>query len=232
MSKILIGTPFKDAAPDNYVKALVDMVIYTKNQGHEIEYVVEHGGLYDARDRICSKAIRGKFDYMLQIDSDMTYPPDALCKLLDRNVDVITGVYVGREPGHRPVLFTELHKDDENAGPYSKKHGLNDLMKDEMFKVVGAGAGFLLVREHILRLMKIHMHEWFRPYEGLGEDVSFCQRCTEMGVDIWADQSFEMGHIKYTEYFIDDWDRTEDPEEIVHEPVFYGRGKQNDKKKA
>ena len=210
MSKILIGTPFKESAPDAYIKSLVDMVLYTQSQGHEVTYMVEHGGLYDARDRICAKAMRGNYDYMLQIDSDMTFPPEALCTMLDRDVDVISGVYVGKEEKHKPVLFTELHKDDENAGPYSRKHGLHELMKDDVFQVVGTGAGFLLVKEHILRLMKIHMHEWFRPYDGLGEDVSFCQRCTEMGIPIYADKSFKMGHIKYTEYVLEDWDGTED----------------------
>lgn len=210
MSKILIGTPFKESAPDLYIKSLVDMIIYTQAAGHEIKYVAEHGGLYDARDRICARAMRGNYDYMLQIDSDVSFPPDALCRMLERNVDVISGVYVGKEEMHKPVLFTELHKDDENAGPYSRKHGLKELMNEDLFTVAGTGAGFLLVKEHILRIMKIHMHEWFRPYDGLGEDVSFCQRCTEMGVPIYADNSFKMGHIKYTEYVLDDWDGTED----------------------
>lgn len=208
--RILIGTPFKDIASDNYIKSLVDMIIYTQRQGHEVKYVNEHGGLYDARDRICSMTIKEKFDYMLQIDSDMTFPEDALCRMLDKNVDVITGVYVGKENHHKPVLFTELHKDDEVCGPYARKHGLGELMKDEVFTVVGAGAGFLLVREHVLRIMRIHMHEWFRPYDGLGEDVSFCQRCTELGIKIFADQSFPMGHIKFHEYTMEDWDGTED----------------------
>lgn len=208
--RILIGTPFKDSASDDYIKSLADLIIYTQKQGHEVEYVNEHGGLYDARDRICARAIRAKFDYMLQIDSDMTFPEDALCRLLDREVDVITGVYVGKCEAHKPVLFTELHKDDENAGPYSRKHGLRELMKDEVFEVAGCGAGFLLVKEHILRIMRIHTHEWFRPYDGLGEDVSFCQRCTDLGIKIHADSSIPMGHIKYTQFTLEDWNGIED----------------------
>lgn len=215
MSKILIGTPFKDIATDNYIKSLANLIIHTQAAGHEVAYINEHGGLYDARDRICQRTMREHFDYMLQIDSDMTFPPDALCRFLDRNVDVITGVYVGKEEKHKPVLFTELHKDDENCGPYGLKHGLNELMKDDLFEVAGCGAGFLLVREHIIRLMRIHKHEWFRPYDGLGEDVSFCQRCTEMGIKIYADKSIPMGHTKYTEYMLDDWDGTEDEEEAL-----------------
>lgn len=214
MSKILIGTPFKDIATDNYIKSLADLIIYTQAAGHEVEYVNEHGGLFDARDRICQRTMREHFDYMLQIDSDMTFPPDALCRLLDRNVDVITGVYVGKCENHKPVLFTELHKDDENCGPYGLKHGLNELMKKDLFEVAGCGAGFLLVSEHVVRIMRIHMHEWFKPYAGLGEDVSFCQRCTELGIKIYADVSIPMGHTKYIEYTLDDWTGVEDDEGV------------------
>jgi len=210
MSKILIGTPFKDGAQDAFIKSLVDMVLFTQERGHEIEFTNEHGGLYDARDRICKRVIREHFDYMLQLDSDVTFPPDALCRMLERDVDVITGVYVGKEINHKPVLFTELHKDDEMCGPYARKHGMRELMKKDLFTVAGCGAGFLLVKEHIIRIMMIHKHEWFKPYEGLGEDVSFCQRCTELGIKIWADNSFPMGHIKYIEYTADDWTGMED----------------------
>lgn len=213
MSKILIGTPFKDIATDNYIKSLADLIIYTIKEGHEVAYINEHGGLFDARDRICKRTMKEHFDYMLQLDSDMTFPPDALCRLIERDVDVITGVYVGKCESHKPVLFTELHKDDENCGPYGLKTGLNELMQQDLFTVAGCGAGFLLVKEHIIRIMYIHMHEWFRPYAGLGEDVSFCQRCTELGIKIWADKSIPMGHTKYTEYILDDWDGTENDEE-------------------
>ena len=215
--KILIGTPFKDMATDNYIKSLADLIIYTQRQGHEVEYINEHGGLYDARDRICSKTIKGKFDYMLQIDSDMTFPPDGLCTMLDKmerdNIHVMTGVYVSKDKSHRPVLFTELHKDDANAGPYSRKRGLRELMLNHIFTVAGCGAGFLLASEHIIRLMMIHVRDWFKPYEGLGEDVSFCQRCTEMGYKIYVDKTVKLGHTKYTEYILDDWDGTEDLED-------------------
>lgn len=214
MSRILIGTPFKESAPDDYIKSLVDMVLFTQARGHEIEFANEHGGLFDARDRICRRTMREHFDYMLQLDSDMAFPPDSLCKLLERDKDVITGVYVGKGENHKPVLFTELHKDDESCGPYGLKHGLNELMKNDVFEVMGCGAGFLLVKEHVIRIMLIHKHEWFKPYAGLGEDVSFCQRCTELGVKIYADKTIPMGHIKYKQYTLEDWTGVEDDKEL------------------
>lgn len=208
--KILIGTPFKDMAASGYIKSLSNMIAFTVAQGHEVCYIAEHGGLFNARDRICFKAIRDSYDYMLQIDSDQTFPEDALCRMLDRGLDICTGIYVGGEETHRPVLFTELFKDGPDASAHASKKGLIELMKEDLFEVAGCGAGFLLVREHILRLMRIHLHEWFKPYEGLGEDVSFCQRAREMGFKIYADNSFRVGHIKYIEQTLEDWTGEED----------------------
>ena len=208
--KILIGTPIKDMLPDGYVESLVKMILYTQKQGHEIEYMTQYGALYNARDMICKRAIRGNFDYMLMIDSDQTFPEDALCRMLARDADIVTGVYVGKEPEHKPVLFTELYKETSEYAPYSRKRGLDECMKTDYFEVAGCGAGFFLVKEHVVRVMRIHQHDWFKPYAGLGEDVSFCQRAREMGFKIMADNSFRIGHIKHTQFYLEDWDGTMD----------------------
>lgn len=208
--KILIGTPFKDMAASGYIKSLANLISYTVSQGHQVDYVAIHGGLYNARDQICRKTVRGNYDYMLQIDSDQTFPKDALCRMLDRDLDVCTGIYVGGEIDHKPVLFTELFKDSSEACAHASKKGLTELMQTDVFEVAGCGAGFLLVNQHILRLMMIHIHEWFKPYEGLGEDVSFCQRAREMGFKIYADNTFSVGHIKYIVQTLDDWTGLED----------------------
>ena len=215
MSRILIGTPFKDMASSGYIKSLANLIAYTVAQGHEVHYTSQHGGLYNARDRICRLTVRGNYDYMLQIDSDQTFPEDALCKMLDRDLDVCTGIYVGGEAEHKPVLFTELFKDSGNECAHASKKGLTELLKEDVFEVAGAGAGFLLVRQHLLRLMWVHQHEWFKPYEGLGEDVSFCQRVRELGFKIFADNTFRVGHIKYIIQTMDDWTGLED--ELIRE---------------
>lgn len=224
--KILIGTPVKQDIPAIHAKCLIDMIKYTIAQGHEVDYVFEYGGLYDARDRICRKTIRENYDYMLQLDSDQTFPKDALCVLLDKmnvekNIHIITGTYVGKEVSHRPVLFTELHKADDDAGPWGKKIGLNKLISESnFFEVAGAGAGFLLVSNHALRLLMIWQKGWFKPYEGLGEDVSFCQRATEINLPVYADTSVKIGHIKYAVYTLEDWDgSTLPPEETNNVPL-------------
>lgn len=210
--RVLIGTPVKDMLPSGYVKCLTDLIIYTQAQGIEVGTTFEHGGLFYARDRICKQAISEDYDYCLQIDSDQTFPPDALCKMLARGEDIVTGLYVGMEDHHKPVIFTELHPFDGTAPAYAKKHGIGKLIeKSDFFEVEGCGAGFLLISNHALRVIRIQERGLFECYKSLGEDVSFCWRARHQGFKIYCDASFEVGHLKFIEYSINDWDGYEEP---------------------
>ena len=131
MAKILIGYPCKDDTPADFNDSLANMVIHATKAGHDIKVIHEHGGLYDARDRICAKAVAGRYDYMMQLDTDQVFPADGLEKLLSMNKDICTGVYVGKEPEHRPVLFTDLRRRTPDEPPRSYKRGLVDLMKND-----------------------------------------------------------------------------------------------------
>lgn len=210
--KVLIGTPVKDMLPSQYVQCLSDLIVYSMGKGIEVDACFEHGGLYEARDRICSKTLDDDYDYMLQIDSDQTFPKDALEKLLARDKDIISGLYFGQGEHHKPVIFSELHPADENGGAWALKHGLDEKIKaaiaaGDVFEVAGCGAGFFLVSNHALRLMKIHAHHYFETHMGLGEDVSFCYRAiNKCGLKVYCDPNINIGHLKFEEITMDDWD--------------------------
>lgn len=202
MTRILIGTPVKESLPSGYVKSVADMI--ARNKDIEFDLRLEYGALYDARDRLCRYTLDEDFDYLLCIDSDQTFPADAIEKLISHQVDIITGVYVDKHSQHKPLLFSELHPRDNDKAPYAKRKDL-DLSK-ELITVAGCGAGFMLVSNHALRLIKIHKRGWFEPYGGLGEDVSFCQRAREVGLKIYCDTTIkDIGHIKTVTYTIKDW---------------------------
>lgn len=205
MAKILIGFPVKDDVSAEFCVSLANLIAYSTQQGHVIDTIKEYGGLYHARNRICRQAIKGKYDYMLQLDTDESFPPYALEHLLARNKDIVTGIYVGGESGHRPVLFTELHGQDKDNPPVGLKHGLPELMKKDFFEVAGCGGGFLLVSYDALVKIEIHQRDWFKPLDGLGEDVSFCKRATNIGFSIYADNTFSIGHVKPITYTLEDW---------------------------
>lgn len=173
--KILIGTPIKETLPVGYVQSLIDMI--TQDKDNEYTLQLEYGALYDARDRICQRVIKEDFDYVLFIDSDMTFGSDLARKLVKHGADIITGLYVDKHINHKPLVFSVVSPEKDDEAPYAERMGL-DFTKD-LIEIAGCGAGALLVSNNALRLIKIHQHDWFKPFKGLGEDVSFCYRVSQ-----------------------------------------------------
>lgn len=201
--KVLIGTPIKESLPVGYVQSLVNMV--TQDKDNEFTLQLEYGALYDARDRLCRKVIHDDYDYILFIDSDMTFDPDFAKRLIAHNVDVITGLYVDKHENHKPLLFDTLSPETEDEAPFATRAGLD--LTQPLIEIAGCGAGALLVSNNALRLLKIHQHDWFKPFKGLGEDVSFCYRVTSkpLSMKIYCDTTVRLGHLKTIEYTFDDW---------------------------
>lgn len=199
--RILIGTPVKEHLPVRFAKSIDDIIRLNKDIDIETQY--EYGALYDARDRICARTLKDNFDYVLFCDSDMTFPSDVITKLTSHNADAITGVYVDKHENHKPLLFTELMPEDDDMPPRASRKSL-DLSKP-LITVKGCGAGCLLLSNHALRLLKIREHDWFKPFKGLGEDVSLCYRLSRLNIPIYCDTTVHCGHIKEIEYTVEDW---------------------------
>ena len=209
--KVLIGTPIKETLPVGYVRSLVDMI--TQDKENEFTLQLEYGALFDARDRICQRVIKEDFDYVLFIDSDETFEPDIAKRLIAHGTDIITGVYVDKHENHKPLLFSILSPENEDCAAFAKRSGMD--LSQPLIEVAGCGAGALLISNHALRVMKIHTHDWFKPFKGLGEDVSFCHRATSVGFKIMCDTTVRLGHLKTIEYTFDDWTGILDDEKGV-----------------
>ena len=209
MSKILIGTPFKDIATDNYIKSLADLIIYTQAAGHEVEYVNEHGGLFDARDRICQRTMREHFDYMLQIDSDMTFPPwtfKRLSELMDTGKSLVSGLYFGRRPPFGPIVYKDLQLvADGGAFPKPVAEVCEDFPEDTVFPAKAVGFGCVMLSVDLLKKVGAAYGTGFCPISGFGEDLSFCLRAGELGETVWVDSALKCGHAGMTIYTEDTW---------------------------
>lgn len=199
--KILIGTPIKETLPVGYVQSLIDMI--TADKDNEFTLQLEYGALYDARDRICQRVIKDDFDCVLFIDSDMTFEPDVAQKLTSHGHDVVTGLYVDKHKNHKPLIFSEICPETGDMAPSASRAGLD--FTEPLVEVAGCGAGALMITNHALRMIKIHQHDWFKPFKGLGEDVSFCHRATQTGMKVYCDTTARLGHLKTIEYTFDDW---------------------------
>lgn len=143
-----------------------------------------------------------KYDYIMWIDSDIVFTPDHFLKLLQYDLDIVSGLYMmqgGRQ-------YAAVKDWDEE---FFKKHGYFQFLtpedikgKTKLIEVAYSGFGFKLIKRGVFEKIG---YPWFRPvYHQLtdqirdfsSEDVSFCRLAIEQGFKIWADPTVVVGHQK------------------------------------
>jgi hypothetical protein len=122
--------------------------------------------------------------HLLFLDSDMTFPPDTLKRLLAHNKDIIGALYSRRS---EPFLPTGTTLDGRHVSS-----------ADGMTRMKIMPTGCLLIAMKIFdRLTKPWFNTRVHGETLLGEDYYFCERAAEAGFEIWCDGALsrEIGHI-------------------------------------
>ena len=154
------------------------------------------------------------FDYLLMHDTDASWSPGALQRLVDRNVAVITGMIFKRSIPTVPTVGKFVNTDVEGHHMYSFKDTINKIkdisdreifdlkeMKNELLldktpgdvvEVDGAGAHFMLIHRDVLTAIGDNWYQCIR--QGAGEDYDFCRKVKQAGFKIHADFSVFTGH--------------------------------------
>jgi len=194
--KISVGLPhISERVHTRFADSLIGMVNYSLGQGLEIERInTFRDNIVFARNKISSIALERKADYLLFIDDDMVFEPDALIKLLDNKKD-ITGAltFLRREP-HEPSIYTK-NSDGETYDPVImwKPNSLID--------IDALGMAFTLIKSDVfIKMKKIsqfrnQIYGFFTHFPLPGEDLNFCTRAKEIGFEIFCDTSVVAGHI-------------------------------------
>jgi len=146
------------------------------------------------RNQICRNALELGCEYLLFLDTDMTFPPDMVPRLIGAGKDVISGVYFKKRPPYAPVpgMFSPGDPLGQHIEPIADLSG--GLVRADV-----VGGGCLLIRRCLLEAVG---QPWF-SYEidkrtgerSVTEDVGFCRRVLEKGFEIWVDTSIKCGHI-------------------------------------
>ncbi len=149
------------------------------------------GGTYldQNREEISQRAVDDNYDYLLFLDSDMIYRNDILDKLYDRHKDIVGAIYSMRSGvEHGPAIY-EYFPDKGSFDQY-KYWPINKFLK-----VGGIGTGLLLIKVSALKKIEPPRFAYLEcktpDKDGnrrrLGEDLSFCIRCIENDIKIYAD---------------------------------------------
>ncbi len=145
------------------------------------------------------------YDYIMWIDSDIVFSPKQFFDLLEscgEDKSIVSGLYKMEDGKH---FATVEHMDNE----FFCKNAYYDFLtsktlkkKRKLFRVDYTGMGWMLVKRGVVEAME---YPWFAPRvveydngwrEMMWDDVEFCTRARENGLDIWVNPKIVVGHEK------------------------------------
>jgi hypothetical protein len=208
--KIAICTPYYADVTAEYAECLARMMLYTGRATFvyngepvvpEIElFLYRSTVLQRCRNTLAKAAADWGANYLLWIDADHWFPPDALLRLLSHN---------------RPVVGVNCPRRMEPTGPTAVSLDGNliwtteELAREEKLEQVAhPGLGLCLVDMNVIKTLRapgpdgkpIPLFAMEMLGEGLqviAEDVFFFRRVNAAGFSVWVDHalSWQIGHV-------------------------------------
>lgn len=200
MLNVAIGIPSGDRWVAEFGESLANMTAYFNSAAagdHDrmLQIINVRGSLLSmSRTKILADAFENGCTHLLFLDSDMTFPPDTLNRLLARGLPVVACNYIRKEIPAIPVS-TAL-----DGGPL---HTTQDKIGIEQVRHTGFGA-MLIDLESIKAIPEpwfpITWHREKRTY--IGEDVYFGHLLKTAHIPVFVDHdmSKHVGHVGVFEY--------------------------------
>ena len=165
-------------------------------EGTALQRSSNYNAAHNRNELIC--AMEG--EWHLFLDDDHAFEDNALLRLLDRDVDIITGLYARRYPNFDPTVYYKFDSKEKDTKLYTWE-GLSE--ESGLLEIEACGAGFLLVKKKVFEAMKppyfrvggSHWQNWALEQDVIGEDTGFCERAREMGFKVYVDLDVLIGHI-------------------------------------
>lgn len=212
MKKILFCLPGKSYS-GKFLECWTNLIAHCMASGHHFGIVQKYScNIYYVRN-LClgGNVMLGEnqvpfngqvdYDYIMWIDSDIIFTVDQFQRLLDRELDIVSGLYL-MDNG---TQFATVENWDEEL--FQKQGSFEFLTPNsitgstELKSVAYTGFGFMCVKRGVFESMK---YPWFRPeFVQIGdckdftmEDVSWCRTATKLGYKILVDPTVVVGHEK------------------------------------
>lgn len=210
--KVVVAYPHAHEVSARFHKSLLNLFVH---DAHNHGRVVLGGGhlanssganIVGARNEIVEAFLdtfsgRDAPDWLWFIDTDMTFAPD----ILDRLV-------AAAHPEKRPILgalcFALLNGDEVSPTVYGFSNDQRvvryfEYPRDQLFQVGATGTGCLLIHRSVLEKMRglyEKPYQWFQEtalgLRQVGEDITFCIRAGMLEIPIHVDSRIRCGHEK------------------------------------
>jgi len=196
--KVMIAIPVYDKPEVETVISLFDTTVDTK---HKIKLWFQSNSLvHRSRSMLADRALELDMDYLLFIDADMKFPPDALDRLVAHNVDVVGALCTMRQPPCLPTIG-KFTKDEQGNCT-----GVSTILKypdNALFEVDSIGMAFTLISRRALEAVRkaartpksgSFRFEELQNGGELPEDSAFCYRAKQAGMKVYCDTGLSILH--------------------------------------
>jgi GT2 family glycosyltransferase len=188
MKKILIAIPTARYIEADTFKSIYELEV---PEGYETTFQYFYGYRVDqVRNLICNWVVNG-YDYLFAVDHDVTFSPDTLKKMLDHDVDLVSGVYRQRlEP--QAIEIYDLQQ---------QRMTIDQIYNKPLVKIGGCGFGCVLVKKEVITRIGYPQFEYHPALDHgntISEDTDFCKKAMTKGFTLWCDPSILCGHIGST----------------------------------
>jgi len=225
--KVVVASLNAGDVKSDFMESLLYLLLYDV----ALHKRIVHGGGLDIgrasanlsgpRNAIVKRFLAHDADWLLMVDSDMTFSPDIVERLLEY-ADPDTAPIVGAlcfgfdDKGEvQPTLYTLAGEaDDAEHLDVLRYH---EWPPDSMFQVTATGTGCLLMHRSALERMRDYAgwpegharygrrgfndaYPWFQETEHdrkpVGEDITFCWRAGLLEIPVYVNTAVQCGHIK------------------------------------
>lgn len=197
-----IAIPVRDHLNAATATSLVMTDFSWLGPGETVQRLIVQGSILTLQRNECIQRMKG--DWLLFIDDDMIWDPDAVKQLIqtrdEHDFDILGGLCFRRSPPHEPTIYLR-------EGPTWGSYNYLERWDDDIVEVDATGMAFAVVHKRVFeRIADTEMPPYearqdmvppsFFRWEGaLGEDLRFCQDAKASGSRIWVDTRLEIGHI-------------------------------------
>ena len=196
-----------------FMRSVINLLIYDEAHGRHI-YEGGHLGLPSGpnlaapRCEIVRSFLDTGADWLWMVDSDMTFEPDTLNRLLGaahpKTAPIMGGLCFGQIVDHGVLMYypTMFMIDEQGQG-----WRLDEYPPDTVVDIHATGTAMLLIHRSVLEEMRRKYPEplpWFAEevseWGGLqSEDVTFCRRARNLGFPVKVHTGVKTGHLKMYE---------------------------------
>lgn len=178
-----IGIPHGEFLPHRFHTDLMSL-----NNISDVKIAHVYGSLVQKARNDIAKAMEG--EWLIFIDSDMTFAPDTINRLLKaaerKDVDIVSAACFRKVPNYEPCFFWRIP--DENTKYFRKMR----YPKNELFEVDAVGSACVLIKRKVFETIP---YPWYEYTNALSEDLNFCRKAKEYGFRIWIDPEIKIGHL-------------------------------------